>query len=100
MYETMILGFLQNIHCLIIADIMATVGFHQILGHVSYADTPIAIIVSTALFKFLAAVSARADTHGKVAFIAFEPIRDMLDIGGFVHHADGFLNRNHMHAYA
>ena len=47
--KAVILRTFEDLHHFIIIDIMALVGFHQIIGHVAYADTPILRIIRAAL---------------------------------------------------
>jgi hypothetical protein len=81
MHETVVFSLLENGHSLIVGNVMAAAGFAEVVCHVTDADAPVAVIVGTAFFQFLAAVTAAADAYSKMAFILFEPVGDMLDVG-------------------
>ena len=98
MHEAVVLSFLQDSHRFIVGDEVTTVGLHQIFSHIPHPDAPVAVVVGTAFFQLFAAIAAAAYTHGKMSLITFQPIGDMLNIGSLVHHVDGLLHGNHMHA--
>ena len=74
MHEAVVFCFLQDGHCLIVGDKMASVGLHQILSHIAYADAPVAVVIGTAFFQLFATIAAAADAYGKVSLITFEPV--------------------------
>ena len=98
MHETVVFSLLENGHGLIVGNVMAAAGFAEVVCHVTDADAPVAVIVGTAFFQFLAAVTAAADAYSKMAFILFEPVGDMLDVDGLILHGNGLFYRNDMHA--
>ena len=98
MHEAVILSLFQDGHRLVIGDIVAAVGLYQVFGHVAHADTPVAVVIGTSLFEFLAAISATADADRQMTLVAFEPVGNMLNVSRLVFHGDGFLYRNDVHA--
>ena len=98
MHEAVVFGLFQDGNRLVVGDEVSTARLGKVFGHVTYADTPVAVVVGTAFVQFFASVAAAADAHCQVAFIALEPIGDMLDVGCLVLHRDGFFDGNHVHA--
>ena len=97
MHETVVLGFFQDGHGLVVGDVMAAVGLHQIFGHVAHADTPVAVVVGATFIQFFASITTAADAHRQVTFIAFEPVGNMLNVCRLVLHGDSLLHGNHVH---
>ena len=96
-YESVVFGFLENSHTLVVGDIMSAVGLHQIFRHVAHADTPVVVVVRAAFVQALAPDTARADSYCQMSLIAFEPVADMLDVSRLVLHRDGFLHGDDVH---
>ena len=74
MHEAVVLGFLEDSHGLIISDVVAAACFTEVIGHISYADTPVTVVVGAAFVQLLTAVTAGAYAHAKVTFIFLEPV--------------------------
>ena len=79
---------------------MAAVGLHQVLGHIAYAQAPVAVVVGATLVQLLAAVAAGADACGDMPLVTLEPVRDVFYVYGLVLHLYGFLNRDDVHSYS
>ena len=86
MHETVVFGFLQDGNRLVVSDEVSAARLGKVFGHVAHTDAPVAVVVGTTFIEFFASVAAAADTHCQVAFIALEPIGDMLDVGRLVFH--------------
>ena len=96
--ESVVLGFFEDGHAFVVGDIVAAAGFIEVFGHVSYADAPVVVVVGAAFIKELSADSAGADTHRQMAFIALEPVGNMLYVNGLVLHGNCLFHGNHVHA--
>ena len=94
----MVFGFLEDRHRLVVRNIVTTTCLSQVVRHVAYSDTPIAVIVDATLVHLLSPVPTRADTNAYMSFIFLEPVRDMLNINRLVLYRDGFLHRNDVHS--
>ena len=99
-YKSVVLGFLENRNRLIISDIVSAACLTQVIRHVAHADTPVAVVVRAAFVQFLAAVTARTDTHAYMSLVFLEPVTDMFDIHTLVLHRDGFLHGDDVHTYS
>ena len=97
MNETVVFGFLENSHRLIVGHVMASSCLSKVVRHIAHTDTPVAIVIRAAFIQFLTAVAARTNTYADMPFVFLEPIGDMLDIDALVFHRDGFLYRNDVH---
>ena len=98
MHKAIVFGNLQNLHTLVVCDGVSALGFNEVVGHIAHADAPVTIVVGATLFEFLTAVTTRADAYRQMALITLQPVGDMLDVSSLVHHADGFLYRDDVHA--
>ena len=75
-------------HRLVVGDIVATASLGAVIGHVAHADTPVAVVIGTSLFEFLAAISATADADRQMTLVAFEPVGNMLNVSRLVFHGE------------
>ena len=58
MHEAVVFGLFQDGNRLVVGDEVSTARLGKVFGHVTYADTPVAVIVCTALIEFLATITA------------------------------------------
>ena len=100
MDEAVVLGLFEDGHGLVVGDVVAAAGFPQIIGHVSHAYAPVVVIVGAAFVQEFPADAAGTDAHGQMAFVALEPVGDVLNVDGLVFHRDGLLHRDDMHSDA
>ena len=97
MYETVLFGVFQNLHCLVVSDIAAFARFAAVIRHIADTDAPFFTAVAATFAQFRPAVTARTNAYAKVTFVLFEPIRNMLDIHCAVFHLDCFLDGDNVH---
>ena len=97
MHETVVLRFFEDGNGLVVGDVVTTAGLREVVGHIAHTDAPVAVVVGTALVKFLAAVTAGADAHAQMAFITLKPIGYVLNINTLILHRDGFLHGDDVH---
>ena len=99
-HKAVVLGLLQNLHDLIVGHVMALVGLDEVVGHVAHADAPVVGVVAAALAHGGAGHTAAARTGGILAVVLFQPVRDVLNVGGPVLGLDGFFHRDDVHTDA
>ena len=100
MDEAVVLGLLEDGHGLVIGDVLAPAGFHDIGGHVAHGDAPALRVVAAALVQILAAGPAGAHALGVLALVLVQPIGDLLQAHGLVLRFDGLFHGDHVHADA
>ena len=79
---------------------MGAAGFDGVVRHIADLDAPVVRIVAAAFAENGAAIAARADASGEVAFVFLEPVGDLLDLDGLVVHLDLLLDGDDVHADA
>ena len=98
--EAVVLGLLEDLHHLVIGDVLAPLGLYDIVGHIAHADAPVLHIVAAALAQLGAAGAAGAHALGVLALVLMQPIGDLLQTDGLVLRLDGFLHRDDVHTDA
>ena len=79
---------------------MPLVGLDEVVGHIAHADAPVVGVVAAALAHGGAGHTAAARTGGILAVVLFQPVRDVLSVGGPVLGLDGFFHRDDVHTDA
>ena len=75
----LVLGLLEDLHCLFIGDVAAVVGLAAVVGKVADADAPFALDIARALAADALLLTAGADGNADVAFVLFQSVAQMLD---------------------
>ena len=96
----LVLGLLEDLHCLFIGDVAAVVGLAAVVGKVADADAPFALDIARAFAADALLLTAGADGNADVSFVLLQPVAQMLDGQGFALGRYSLLNGNNMHAYA
>ena len=96
-HKAVVLGLLQNLHDLVVGDVVAFVRLHKVVGHVADADAPVIGVVAAALAHGGAGHTAAARPGGILAVILFQPVGDMLHVYGLVFGLDGLFHRDDVH---
>ena len=98
--ETIVFGFLEDLDRLVIGDILAPLGLHNVVGHIAHGDAPVLHIIAAALAQLGTAGTARAHALGILALVFMQPIGDLLQTDGFIFRFDGLLHRDDVHTDA
>ena len=96
-HKTVVLGAPQDLQHLVVSNIMALFGLHQIIGHIAHADAPVLRVVGAALAHAGAGHAAGARAGRVFAFVFFQPVGNVLDIGGPVLCFNGFFHGDDVH---
>ena len=96
----LVLGLLEDLHCLFIGDVAAVVGLAAVVGKVTDADAPFALDIARAFAADALLLTAGADGNADVAFVLLQPVAQMLDGQRFALGRDSLLNGDNMHADA
>ena len=99
-HKAVVLGLLQDLHDLIVGHVMPLVGLDEVVGHIAHADAPVVGVVAAALAHGGAGHTAAARTGSILAVVFFQPVRDVLNVGGPVLGLDGFFHRDDVHTDA
>ena len=99
-HKAVVLGLLQDLHDLTVGHIMPLVGLDEVVGHIAHADAPVVGVVAAALAHGGTGHTAAARTGGILAVVLFQPVRDVLNVGGPVLGLDGFFHRDDVHTDA
>ena len=98
MYITLLFSSLEYFESFFISDIVAHTGLFAVICEVAETHAPILLDVSGTLASLLLLLTAGAYTETDLAFILFEPIRNMLNIKGLTLCRDSLLYRDDVHS--
>ena len=101
MDKTVFLTLPENFQCFFPGDVAAALsGFHYIVGHIAYGNTPAFRIVGAAFVEGHAGLAAGAGGSGVFAFVFIQPVGDFFDADGFVFRLNSLFHRDDMHTDA
>jgi len=93
-----ILGLLENLHGLLICNVVAVVGLAAVIRKVAHADAPLGLHIAGALAADALLLAAGANGHADMALVLLQPVGQMLDVHGLALGGNGLLHGDDVHA--
>ena len=97
MDKSVVLRFPEDLHGLLVGDVMALSRLPAVVRKIPHADAPVHLIIPTAFPQHLPADTAGALAHADMPLILFQPVGNVFQVDGPVFHGDRFFHRDHMH---
>ena len=98
--EAVVLRLAENLKGLLLGDVAAPVGLHDVVCHVAHGDAPVLRIIGATLVEGPAGQAAGAGGFGVLTLVLVQPVGDVLDGDGLALGGDGLLHRDDVHADA
>ena len=95
-----VLGALEDLHCLFIGNVAALAGLAAVVGKLTDGNAQLILQLAAALPLNAHGIAAGAVADADVPLILLQPVGDVLDIDRLVRGRDGLLDRDDVHADA
>ncbi len=92
--------FVQDLHRLVVSDVVSHAGLAAVVREIADADAPVLFDIAGALTADPLLFAAGADPDADLAFIFFQPVGEMLDVKRFALRGDRLLDGDDVHADA
>ncbi len=96
----LLLGLVEDLHGLVVGDVVAHAGLAAVVGKVAHADAPVLLDVAGALAPDALLLAAGADAHADVTLVLLQPVADVFHVHGLTVGGDGLLHGDDVHADA
>ncbi len=97
MDKSVILCLAEDLHSLLVCNIMAFACLPAVIGKITDAYTPVHLIIRASILKDPTAHTAGTLSHADMPFILLQPVRNMLQVERPRLHLNRLFHRNYMH---
>ena len=93
-----VLGPFADLKCFFFGNATAFAGLYQVVGEIAETDAAVVLNLTGALAEQSAGITAGAVTNGQFSVILVQPVRNVLQIAGFLFGRNGLFHGDDMHA--
>ena len=97
MDKSVVLRFPENLHGLLVGDVMALACLPAVVRKIPHADAPVHLIVPAAFPQHFPADAAGTLAHADMPLVLFQPVGNVFQVDSPVFHGDRFFHWDHMH---